>query len=165
LASRPQRPGMTSPQKIVSGLFQNLERTARRLDCYEPVLSLMQRGLQQTVVGIKSIAGTVYDVLYMISSINIRQQFMSFIFIHLIQGWAISGPRATCGPPQRFQWPTEEFGKAHQAWNFLELVTGNVIVQANLDGDLLLFLLEQHFSTWGYEVLLGCANISMLRYV
>jgi len=30
------------------------------------------------------------------------------------QGWAISGPRATCGLPQRFQWPVEAFRKNHQ---------------------------------------------------
>jgi len=29
----------------------------------------------------------------------------------LTQGWAISGPWATCGPPQRFQWPAEAFLK------------------------------------------------------
>ena len=27
------------------------------------------------------------------------------------QGWAISGPRATCVPPQRFLWPAEAFRK------------------------------------------------------
>ena len=27
----------------------------------------------------------------------------------LEQGWAISGPRATCGPPHRFQWPARAF--------------------------------------------------------
>jgi len=63
------------------------------------------------------------------------------------QGWAISGPRATCGQPQRFQWPGEAFRKNHQVLTFLELITANVSVQANLKRDLLLFLLEQHFST------------------
>jgi len=29
----------------------------------------------------------------------------------LVQSWAISGPRSTCGPSQRFQWPGEEFRK------------------------------------------------------
>ena len=29
----------------------------------------------------------------------------------LSQGWAISGPRATCGLPQRFQWPEDAFSK------------------------------------------------------
>jgi len=29
----------------------------------------------------------------------------------LRQRWAISGPRATCGPPQRFQRPEKEFRK------------------------------------------------------
>jgi len=33
------------------------------------------------------------------------------IHYHLAQGWAISGPRATCGPPQRFQWPAKAFRK------------------------------------------------------
>jgi len=27
------------------------------------------------------------------------------------QGWANSGPRAKCGPPQRFQWQAEAFSK------------------------------------------------------
>jgi len=29
----------------------------------------------------------------------------------VVQGWANSGPRVKCGPPQRFQWPAEAFGK------------------------------------------------------
>jgi len=29
----------------------------------------------------------------------------------LDQGWANSGPRAKCGPPQRFTWPAEAFRK------------------------------------------------------
>jgi len=29
----------------------------------------------------------------------------------LEQGWAISGPRATCGPPHRFRWPARAFRK------------------------------------------------------
>ena len=29
--------------------------------------------------------------------------------LSLGQGWAISGPRATCGPPQRFKWSVETF--------------------------------------------------------
>ena len=65
----------------------------------------------------------------------------------LAQGWAISGPRATCGPPQRFQWPAEAFRKNHQVGKFHELTTVNVSVQAHLNRDLLLFLLEQHLST------------------
>ena len=32
----------------------------------------------------------------------------------LNQGWGISGPRATSGPPQRFQWQTEAFRKKLQ---------------------------------------------------
>jgi len=31
------------------------------------------------------------------------------------QGWANSGPRATCGPPQRFQWPAEAFKKTFKS--------------------------------------------------
>jgi len=31
------------------------------------------------------------------------------LFIQLERGWANSGPRAKCGPPQRFQWPVQEF--------------------------------------------------------
>jgi len=27
--------------------------------------------------------------------------------LSITQQWAISGPRATCGSPQRFQWPAE----------------------------------------------------------
>jgi len=29
----------------------------------------------------------------------------------LKQWWEISGPQATCGPPERFQWPAEAFMK------------------------------------------------------
>jgi len=29
----------------------------------------------------------------------------------LTQEWANSGPRAKCGPTQRFQWPAEAFRK------------------------------------------------------
>jgi len=50
--------------------------------------------------------------------------------VRLGQGWVISGPRAICGPPQRFQCPTEAFRKNHQVWNFVELITVNVVVQA-----------------------------------
>ena len=39
------------------------------------------------------------------------------------RGWAISGPRATCGPPQHFQWHHEAFKKNLQIWTFLRLVT------------------------------------------
>jgi len=46
-------------------------------------------------------------------------------------------------------------GKTHQAWNFLELITVNLSVQANLNRDSLLSLMEQHFSTWGREVFQG----------
>jgi len=77
------------------------------------------------------------------------------------QGWAINGPRATCGSPQSFQWPAEAFRNNHQVLNFLELVTVNVSVQANLNRDLILFLLEQHFSTRDREACLGRAKISM----
>jgi len=36
----------------------------------------------------------------------------SFLIVNVIgQGWAISGPRATCGPPHRFQWPARAFRK------------------------------------------------------
>jgi len=59
--------------------------------------------------------------------------------IAIEQGWAISGSRATCGPPQRFQWPAEAFRNNHQVWNFLEFITVNVSVQANLNRDLILF--------------------------
>jgi len=34
------------------------------------------------------------------------------------QGWAHSGPRATYGPPQRFQWPAETLRKNLQIWKF-----------------------------------------------
>jgi len=37
------------------------------------------------------------------------------------QGWAISGPRVTCGLPQRFQWPANAFRKNLRIWNFLQL--------------------------------------------
>jgi len=50
----------------------------------------------------------------------------------LAQGWAISGPGAPCGPPQRFLWPAEAFRKNHKIWKFLQLITGNVNASANL---------------------------------
>jgi len=43
----------------------------------------------------------------------------------LEQGWANSGPRAKCGPPQRFEWPAEAFRKYVQ-------ITINVSAEANL---------------------------------
>jgi len=33
--------------------------------------------------------------------------------VDLSQEWAISGSRATCGPPQRFQWHAEAIRKNH----------------------------------------------------
>jgi len=56
----------------------------------------------------------------------------------LSQWWAISRPRATCGPPQRFQWPAEAYIKYHQICNFLQLIIESV--EADLNRDLLLFL-------------------------
>jgi len=41
------------------------------------------------------------------------------------QGWANSGPRAKCGPPQRFEWPAEAFMKYGQ-------IILNVSAEANL---------------------------------
>jgi len=38
------------------------------------------------------------------------QAIYCFIY-RLGQRRAISGPRATCGPPQSFQWPAEAFRK------------------------------------------------------
>jgi len=38
-------------------------------------------------------------------------QYLHFKIISLRQGWAISGPRATCGPLQSFQWSAEAFRK------------------------------------------------------
>jgi len=46
--------------------------------------------------------------------------------ILLGQGWANSGPRAKCGPPQRFKWPAEAFRKYLQIWNFMDRITTNV---------------------------------------
>jgi len=37
------------------------------------------------------------------------------------QWWAISIPRATCGPPQHFHWPANAFRKNLKLWNFLQL--------------------------------------------
>jgi len=34
---------------------------------------------------------------------------MTVVFYALSQGWAIRGPRATCGPPHRFQWSSKAF--------------------------------------------------------
>jgi len=39
----------------------------------------------------------------------------------LVQGWTISSPQATCGPPQHFQWSTEAFRKYLQMWNCVDL--------------------------------------------
>ena len=52
--------------------------------------------------------------------------------VHLTQGWANSGPRAKCGPPQRFQWPAEGFRKYVQIWNFLQLITVNASAEGSL---------------------------------
>ena len=38
-----------------------------------------------------------------------RQNTTWLPYIPIGQGWANSGPRATCDPPQRFQWPAEQF--------------------------------------------------------
>jgi len=35
-----------------------------------------------------------------------------------LTGVGNSGPRAKCGPPQRFQWPAEAFRKYVQIWIF-----------------------------------------------
>jgi len=37
------------------------------------------------------------------------------------QGWANSSPRAKCGPPQGFQWPTEAFRKIFKSEIFSNL--------------------------------------------
>jgi len=36
---------------------------------------------------------------------------MQLTNIILTQGRPTTGPRATCDPPQRFQWPAEDFRK------------------------------------------------------
>jgi len=81
------------------------------------------------------------------------------------QEWEISGPRGTCGPPQHFQWTAEAFRKNPQVRNFLQLMTVNVSVEANLNRNLLLFLLEKRFSSQDREVLLENAKVSMWGYV
>jgi len=60
----------------------------------------------------------------------------------LIQGWAISDLRATCGPPQRFQLLSQAFRKNLQIGKLVELITINVSAEANLNRDLLLITLE-----------------------
>ena len=51
---------------------------------------------------------------------TILRKSVTFAYVHLRenksklgleQGWANSGPRAKCGPPQRFQWPAQAFRK------------------------------------------------------
>jgi len=69
---------------------------------------------------------------------------MPILRIDLRQGWAISGPRATCGPPQRFQWPAEAFRKNDSSLKFPPAS--------------LLFLLEERFLIWNGEVSLVYAN-------
>jgi len=54
---------------------------------------------------------------------------------------AISDPCAACGPPQRFQRPAETIRKSLQILKFLPFVAVNVIAEANLNRDLLLFSL------------------------
>jgi len=53
----------------------------------------------------------------------------------LAQGWAISGPLATCGPPQRFQWPAEAFGKIFKS-EISPTYAVNVSVEADLNREL-----------------------------
>jgi len=52
--------------------------------------------------------------------------------VPLVQVWTNSSPRAKCGPLQRFQWSAEAFRKYVQIWNYLQLITVNVSVEANL---------------------------------
>ena len=47
------------------------------------------------------------------------------LLICVEQGWAISSPRTTSGPPQRFQWLVKAFRKNLQIWNLL-LITVKV---------------------------------------
>jgi len=41
---------------------------------------------------------------------------------NLLQWGLTTGARATCGPPQRFQWPAEAFKKNLHIWNMLKIV-------------------------------------------
>jgi len=45
-----------------------------------------------------------------------HEVLLKVVFDSLWQGWAISGPRAKCGPPRRFQWPAEAFRKDLQTY-------------------------------------------------
>jgi len=44
-------------------------------------------------------------------------------------GWAISGPWATCGSPQCFQWPAEAFRNNFQLWKFLQFITVGAVLR------------------------------------
>jgi len=57
----------------------------------------------------------------------------SMKLVFLQQVWANSGPRAKCGPPQRFSGRRKHSGirKYVQIWNFLRLITVNISVEAN----------------------------------
>ena len=57
----------------------------------------------------------------------------------LDQGWTNSGPRAECGPPQRFQWPAEALRKYVQIWNFFQLITVDASAEINLTETCLYF--------------------------
>jgi len=62
----------------------------------------------------------------------------------LHQRWENSGPQATCGPPQRFQWPIETFRKIYKS-EISSNSSVNVSAEANLNRDLFLLLLEGAF--------------------
>jgi len=64
----------------------------------------------------------VVDTSQQIIQHCLKQWSATFLFNCLQQGWAISGPRAPCGPPQRFQWPAEAFKKKFQISNLLNCV-------------------------------------------
>jgi len=56
--------------------------------------------------------------------IMVHQMFIDplTIVFALLQCGPITGPRAACGPPLRFQWPAEEFRKILPIWNMLKSV-------------------------------------------
>jgi len=43
-----------------------------------------------------------------------------------------AGRQAACGPPQRYQWPTEAFRKNLQIWNMLKSVWGYICLSVLL---------------------------------
>ena len=69
-----------------------------------------------------------------------------------------TGPRAACGPPQRFQWLAEVFRKNLQIWNMLKNVWGYICLTELLELD------KAHLHK-NNEVYLFCAPLLFLSHL